>query len=254
MNKIYLIFTFLTLTTTYLFGQEKELVWEENFEGDQIREDIWNYDLGNGCPELCGWGNNERQLYTQRNHVVKDGLLRISARLENGKYTSTRITTQNKKEFQYGRIEVKAKLPTGKGLWPAFWMLGSNITEAGWPLCGEIDILEYVGREPETIFTTLHTADSHGNSKNTKKERIQGIEDGFHIYAIDWNTDKIDFFIDHTLFYSFHPNDKNIEVWPFDQPFYMIINLAVGGNFGGSEIDDAIFPQEFVIDYVRVYQ
>ena len=145
-------------------------------------------------------------------------------------------------------------MPIGKGLWPAFWMLGSNIDEVGWPLCGEIDILEYVGREPETIFTTLHTSDSHGNSKNTKKDKIPGIEEGFHIYGIDWSKDKIDFYVDNKLFYTFQPENKTVEVWPFDQPFYFLVNMAVGGHFGLQEIDDTVFPQEFIIDYIRVYQ
>lgn len=233
---------------------QRKLVWEENFDGDQIKETYWNYDLGDGCPDLCGWGNNEKQIYTKENHIVGDGFLKIIARKENDTYTSTRLTTKNKQEFQYGKIEMRAQLPVGKGLWPAFWMLGSNIDAVGWPMCGEIDILEYVGREPGTIFTTLHTADSHGNSKNTRKDFIEGIEEGFHIYAIEWSEDKIDFYIDQELFYSFEPKEKTVETWPFDQPFYLIVNLALGGNFGGTEIDDSIFPQEFLIDYVRVYQ
>ncbi len=233
---------------------KRQLVWEEQFDGKDLDTDIWNIDLGDGCPELCGWGNSEKQLYTKENYSLKDGMLSISAKIHEGKYTSSRITTKEKKEFQYGKIEVKAKLSTGRGLWPAFWMLGSNIDKVGWPLCGEIDILEYVGREPETIFTTLHTADSHGNSKNTRKDKIQGIEDGFHIYSIDWTKDKIDFYIDNDLFYSFQPDNKTVEVWPFDQPFYLILNLAIGGNFGGDDVDDSIFPKEFIIDYIRVYQ
>jgi len=233
---------------------QKRLVWEEQFDGSNLDKSSWNFELGDGCPHLCGWGNNEKQFYTDQNYQVKDGFFTISAKLNEGKYTSTKITTKGKKEFQYGKIEVRAKLPKGKGIWPAAWMLGSNIDEAGWPLCGEIDILEYVGRLPETIFTTLHTADSHGNSKNTKKEQISGIEEGFHIYAIDWNKDRIEFYIDQQLFYTFRPEEKNIETWPFDQPFYLILNMAVGGHFGGKEIDNSIFPQSFIIDYIKVFQ
>lgn len=246
---------YLFLLAVSLMGcqAQRELVWEENFNGDRISEENWNFDLGDGCPQLCGWGNNELQSYTKENHVVNNGLLKIAAKKENGIYTSTRITSKGKHEFKYGRIEIKAQLPIGKGLWPAFWMLGSNIDSVGWPLCGEIDILEYVGREPETIFTTLHTADSHGNSKNTRKDSVPGIEEGFHIYAIDWTEDKIDFFIDDDLFYSFEPKQKNKETWPFDQPFYIIVNLAVGGNFGGAEVDDTVLPQEFIVDYIKVY-
>ena len=233
---------------------KSKLVWEENFDGNSLNEEIWNFELGDGCPNLCGWGNNESQIYTKTNHKVENGYLFITARKKDSIYTSTRITTKNKKEFKYGRMEVRAKLPLGKGLWPAFWMLGANISEVGWPLCGEIDILEYVGREPHTIFTSLHTQDSHGNTINSKKEIIEGIEKGFHLYAIDWSKEKIDFYIDDSLFYTFSPNEKNTEIWPFNQPFFFIINLAIGGNFGGLEIDDSIFPQEFVIDYIKVYQ
>ena len=250
-NIIFLILSFVVLSSCQ---SERQLVWEDNFDGNRLREDIWTVEKGDGCPNLCGWGNNELQLYTKENYQVRDGMLRIIAKGQNGNYTSSRITTRKKKEFQYGRIEARAQLPKGKGLWPAFWMLGSNMDEAGWPLCGEIDILEYVGREPEMVFTTLHTADSHGNSKNTRKDKIEGIENGFHLYAIDWSKDYINFYIDNKLFYSFSPKNKSIEVWPFDQPFYFVLNLAVGGNFGGSEVDDSIFPQEFVIDYIKVYQ
>jgi beta-glucanase (GH16 family) len=232
----------------------KKLVWEENFNKPTLDESVWNFELGNGCPNLCGWGNNERQVYTNHNHEIIDGKLIILARKEGDVYTSTRITTQDKKVFQYGRIEVSAKLPLGNGLWPAFWMLGENISKVGWPKSGEIDILEYVTKEPQIVFTSLHTEDSHGNTINTKKTKIEGIEEGFHIYAIDWTSDKIDFFVDGTLVYNFQPIDKNENTWPFDQPFYLIVNLAIGGNMGGTTVDDSVLPQKFVIDYIKVYQ
>ena len=188
------------------------------------------------------------------NHKFAKGKLVITAKKEGDKYTSTRITTKSKKEFQYGRFEARAKLPVGHGIWPAFWMLGSNISEVGWPKCGEIDILEYIGREPHMVFTTLHTQDSHGNSINTKKTKFQDIEKGFHVYALDWTKDKMDFFVDDILVYTFNPKNKNENTWPFNQPFYFIINMAIGGNFGGPKVDDTIFPQDFIVDYVRVYQ
>jgi len=247
---------FFSLSLLLISCQDENigLVWEENFDGDSLNEKVWNFELGDGCPDICGWGNNESQIYTKVNHKVENGYLVITAKKEDNVYTSTRITTKNKQEFQYGRIEVRAKLPLGKGLWPAFWMLGSNISEVDWPLCGEIDIVEYVGREPNTIFTSLHTQDSHGNTINTAKRIIEGIEEGFHTYEIDWNKDKIEFYIDRELFYTFNPGIKTINIWPFDQPYFFIINLAIGGNFGGKEIDDSIFPQEFIIDYIKVYQ
>lgn len=244
----------LLLSSLFSFAQDKKLIWEENFNGSELNTTIWNYELGDGCPSICGWGNNEKQSYTNSNHTVSNGMLTIEIKKEDENYTSTRITTAKKKEFQYGRIEARAKIPVGKGIWPAFWMLGSNIKEIGWPKCGEIDILEYVGREPHMAFTSLHTQDSHGNTINTKKTTISNIEEGFHLYAIDWTKDKIVFLIDDKEVYTFQPAPKNENTWPFNQPFYIIVNAAVGGNFGGHEIDDTIFPQKFEIDYIRVYQ
>lgn len=254
MNFKKIVLFFLMMIYISFYGQERQLVWEENFDGYQLEKDNWNIVTGNGCPQLCGWGNNERQVYSGQNHKIENGFLIISAKKDGDRYTSTRINTKGKKEFQYGKIEIRAQLPLGRGLWPAFWMLGSNIDKVGWPRSGEIDILEYVGKEPETIFTTLHTDDSHGVSKNTRKDLVEGIEEGFHTYWIDWNKDKIDFFIDDNLFYSFQPKNKNEKVWPFDQPFYIIVNLAIGGNFGGPEVDDDIFPEDFIVDYIKVYQ
>lgn len=252
MNNIWLLIIIPNLCLSQ--NDSKKLVWEENFNGKTINEKTWNYELGNGCPQLCGWGNNENQLYTKENHAVKDGILTIAAKYDGKNYTSTRITTKGKKEFQYGRIEARAKLPLGTGLWPAFWMLGVKISEVGWPKCGEIDILEYVGKEPDYIFTSLHTQDSYGNTITTKKTKIETIEDGFHVYSIDWTKDKIEFFVDDNSVYVFEPEVKNKNNWPFNQPFYIIVNLAIGGNFGGPKINNSIFPQEFSIDYIKVYQ
>ena len=244
---------FIMLILVYSCKSDPKLIWEENFNGNELNEANWNYQLGDGCPEICGWGNNEKQVYTKTNHKLENGYLTITAKKVDSFYTSTRITTKGNKEFQYGRIEARAKLPVGQGLWPAFWMLGANISEVGWPKSGDIDILEYVGKEPNTIYTSLHTQDSFGNTLNTKKTVIKDIEKGFHIYGIDWTKDKIDFYVDDKVVYTFAPKDRSIEVWPFDQPFYIIVNLAVGGNFGGPEIDDSVFPQEFIIDYIKVY-
>jgi beta-glucanase (GH16 family) len=247
---------FILSSTVIGFAQQanRKLVWEENFNGKKLDEKVWNFELGNGCPNNCGWGNNEKQLYTDKNHTLKDGKLIINVTKNGDAYTSTRITTAGKKEFQYGRMEARAKIPVGKGIWPAFWMLGSNISKVGWPQSGEIDILEYVGRDPHQAYTTLHTQDSHGNSKNSKKTEIKNMEEGFHVYAIEWNADKIEFFVDDLSVYTFQPEVKNEDTWPFNQPFFFILNVAVGGNFGGHDVDDTIFPQQFVIDYIRVYR
>ena len=210
--------------------------------------------MGDGCPSLCGWGNKEYQIYTKENVSVKNNQLIIKATLEQGNYFSGRITTKDKMEFQYGTIEVRAKLPKGLGVWPAIWMLGHDIDNVHWPSCGEIDIMEYVGRMPNQIHTTLHTKDSYGVSNNTKVSSIENIEEGFHVYKLDWNADRIQFLIDDNIVYTFSPENKTQEVWPFDKPFYLIINFAVGGYFGGFEVDDSIFPQEFIIDYIKVYE
>lgn len=249
------ITTILLLTGLACTAQVKKgkLLWEENFNGKTLNEKVWNFELGDGCPNICGWGNNERQLYTKENHRLENGKLIITARKDGDKYTSTRITTAGKKEFQYGYIEARAKIPVGQGIWPAFWMLGSNIKQVGWPKSGEIDILEYVGKEPDMVFTSLHTQASHGETINTKKTRFEDIEEGFHTYAINWTKEKIEFYVDNKLVYTFAPENKTVDVWPFNQPFYFIVNVAIGGNFGGPEVDDTIFPQEFIIDYIKVY-
>ena len=231
----------------------QEPYWAEEFDGNELALENWNLEVGDGCPRLCGWGNNEPQIYTRSNHRLEDGKLIITARQEDSIYTSTRITTRDKMEFQYGRVEVSARLPKGKGVWPAIWLLGSNIGEVGWPRCGEIDLMEYVGKTPGQVFASLHTEDSHGNTINTRTTRIQGIEDGFHLYVLEWEPDRIEFFVDGQPIYHFAPEVRTEETWPFDQPFYLVINLAIGGNFGGPEIDETIFPQEFVIDYIRIF-
>ena len=252
MRKIAVLFVLLPFLGLAQ-SQKRKLVWEENFNGTSLNPKVWTIETGDGCPN-CGWGNNERQLYDARSHKVSNGFLVITATKKGDHYASTRINTKGKKEFQYGRMEARAKLPVGQGIWPAFWMLGKNISTVGWPKAGEIDILEYVGREPHMVFTSLHTEASHGNTVNTKKTRIENIEEGFHVYAVEWTKDKMDFFVDDQLVYTFQPEVKTKATWPFDQPFYFIVNMAVGGNFGGPEVDDRIFPQEYTVDYIRVYQ
>jgi len=237
-----------------LNAQAKKLVWADEFNGTVLNQNSWSFTLGDGCPALCGWGNNEQQIYTDRNHRLENGFLYLKAEKEGDHYSSTRINTKGKKAFQYGRFEVRAKLATGKGLWPAFWLLGNNIDQVGWPLCGEIDVLEYVGRAPQEIFTSLHTKATHGDDASTKTTQINKIEEGFHIYTANWGKDSIVFAVDGKAVYTYAPKEKTEENWPFNQPFYLLLNLAVGGNFGGKEIDESVFPQEFVIDYIRVYQ
>ena len=248
------VLVFIAIISFGVHAQERELVWSDEFNGDALDLTSWNFELGDGCPNLCGWGNNERQVYTKENHRLEDGKLIITAKKEGDRYTSTRITTQGKHEFQYGRMEARAKVAVGQGIWPAFWMLGSDIKEVGWPACGEIDILEYVGREEDMVYTTLHVPAGHGDSAFSKKTKFEDIEEGYHVYAAEWSPEQIEFFVDDQSVFVYNPEDKTKAVWPFDQPFYFILNLAIGGNFGGPEVDDSIFPQEYAIDYVRVYE
>lgn len=248
------ILVFIAIISFGVHAQERKLMWSDEFNGDALDLTSWNFELGDGCPNLCGWGNNERQVYTKENHRLEDGKLIITAKKEGDRYTSTRITTQGKHEFQYGRMEARAKVAVGQGIWPAFWMLGSDIKEVGWAACGEIDILEYVGREEDMVYTTLHVPAGHGDSAFSKKTKFEDIEEGYHVYAAEWSPEQIEFFVDDQSVFVYNPEDKTKAVWPFDQPFYFIINLAIGGNFGGPDVDDSIFPQEYAIDYVRVYQ
>lgn len=230
-----------------------KLVWEENFNGKKLDEKVWNFETGDGCPHVCGWGNNERQIYTKDNHRLENGYLIITAKKEGDKYTSTRITTAGKKEFKYGYIEARAKIPTGKGIWPAFWMLGSNIGQVSWPLAGEIDIIEYVGKDPGMVYNTLHFKDRHGGNALGHRTAFPTIEEGWHTYAIQWSAEKIDFLVDEKVLFTYTQENKTQENWPFDQPFFILLNMAIGGNFGGPDVDDSIFPQEYMIDYVKVY-
>ena len=234
---------------------EPTLVWSDEFDGATLNLDNWSYELGDGCPNLCGWGNNELQEYTDDNHRLEDGMLIISAKKgSNNKYTSTRIITKGKQEFQYGRIEARVKVPSGAGMWPAFWALGNDIETNSWPNCGEIDIVEYVGKNPGQIFTSVHTTSSYGNTINTQTTPTPNVEDDFHSYSIEWNKNFIEFFFDDSRVYRYSPQIQNNKTWPFNKPFFFILNLAVGGNFGGPVANNIEFPREFIIDYVRVYQ
>ncbi|WP_028668138.1 family 16 glycosylhydrolase [Runella zeae] len=218
----------------------------------------WGYDVGGN-----GWGNNELQFYTEAdtsNAVVKNGILTITARKqkhENRDYTSARLVTRDKGEWKYGRIEIKAKLPKGRGTWPAIWMLGNDIKQVGWPKCGEIDIMEHVGYDPDTLVGTIHTQ-AYNHVKGTQKSKkifIKNPYTEFHIYAIDWTSEKMDFLLDGKVYLSIPNEHKTTNEWPFDKPHYLLLNIAVGGNWGGAKgIDETVFPAKMEVDYVRVYQ
>jgi len=255
---------FIIVLVTFVFFSCKEkveketekkssLIFEETFNGASINTSIWSYDLGNGCPNLCGWGNHERQLYNKESVIVKEGELTLKASKQDSLYYSGKIHTKDNFQFQYGTVEARAKLPKGHGLWPAIWMLGTDIGSVGWPACGEIDIMEYVGRKPSVIYTSMHTPSSFGETINSKQTSIQNIEEGYHIYKMHWTKDAITFYIDAKEVYKYAPMDKNEKTWPYDKPFYLILNMAIGGDFGGPDVDDTIFPQDFKIDYIKVY-
>lgn len=237
---------------------EWELVWEDNFDTDGLpNEAIWGYEEGY-------IRNNEAQFYTKErseNARVENGNLIIDARKDNwgGKeITSASLNTYGKKHMTYGKIEVRAKLPTGKGTWPAIWMLGTSIQNGtGWPDCGEIDIMENVGFDPDKIHGNIHTK-SYNHVLGTNKGNTVTVEkpyEDFHVYAIEWFPTRIDFFIDGDKYFSFGNENTGKATWPFDDPQYLIINLAIGGSWGGQQgIDENIFPQKYYIDYVKVYK
>lgn len=233
------------------------LTWHDEFDGDAINASNWTYDLGGS-----GWGNGEAQVYTDRpeNARVENGILIIEARKEvneNGgsSFTSARLKTQGLQTFQYGRIEARIKVPEGKGFWPAFWMLGSNYPEIGWPDSGEIDIMEYVGREPDLIMGTMHGPGYAGAVGLSKWYRQDfNIADEFHTYAVEWDTNQISWYFDGEKYSTYTREDVGSREWVFDQPFFIILNFAIGGTLGGLVTPDTPFPAQYLIDYVRVYQ
>lgn len=244
-------------------GNERRLVWADEFEEDGPPDTTrWNYDLGDGCPDICGWGNNELQYYTKRpeNVRVEDGRLIIEAHREpyEGKeYTSTRLVSRKKGDWKYGYIEARAKLPQGTGTWPAIWMLPTDWKYGGWPASGEIDIMEHVGYKQGRVFGTVHTkAFNHGiGTQKGDSIPVGDVHQAFHVYAIDWSPEKIDFLVDGEVYHTFTNEGTGYEAWPFDTPFHLLMNIAVGGNWGGAEgVDEKIWPQRMEVDYVRVYQ
>ena len=238
------------------FGNNDILDWYDEFDVDgNPSKSNWTYDIGTG---QSGWGNNELQYYTQRsdNVNVADGLLTISAKKENfegASYTSARLKTQSKYSFTYGKVEVRAKLPASAGTWPAIWMLGANFTTVGWPACGEIDIMEQKGWDKNTISASLHNLSSSGNTENTKETSVAGSTTGFHIYAVNWTAEKIEFSVDGVVFYTYNPTVKTNENWPYTAPQFLILNLAMGGSLGG-DIPSDFTESKMEIDYVRVYR
>ena len=234
-----------------------QLVWSDEFDYDGLPDpDKWSYDIGYIA-------NNEKQYYTEarlENARVENGYLIIEARKEEWEdfeYTSARLVTRDRETWTYGRFEMRAQVPTGRGTWPAIWMLGDNIREVGWPASGEIDIMEYVGYDPNRFHGYVHT-EAYNHTIGTNKGNSIEVErpwENFHVFAIEWFEDRIDFFVDDVKYFTFEKESDDDDVWPFDKPHYLLLNLAIGGNWGGMEgIDDSLFPHQFIVDYVRIYQ
>lgn len=231
-------------------GRKWKLVWSDEFNDTAL--DTLNWNIREAEP---GWVNNELQTYVKNGTIeLKNGRLIVTAKKVGDKYLSGRINSQGKREFQYGRMEFRAKLPRGNGTWPALWMLGSNIQDVGWPTCGELDIMEHIGRLQNVVHGTVHNKMAHGAHNHTGSQLVDTASEAFHVYAIEWNNEKIDFFVNDTLYYTYQPQEKTKESWPYDQPFFFIINFAIGGNWPGFDIEEKLLPQTLEVDYVRVYQ
>lgn len=231
------------------------IVWQDEFEGTEIDRTKWTFDLGGS-----GWGNNEWEFYTDRteNARIEDGELVIEAReeeLQGRHYTSARMKTQELHTWTYGRIEARMKLPTGQGIWPAFWMLGDDILSTGWPNSGEIDILEFLGHDTDTVHGTVHGPGYSGANGVTRSYSLEegDFSDDYHVYGIEWQPEQIQWFVDDEVFFTLTPDDVPGD-WVYDHPFFIILNLAVGGNWPGYPDETTTFPQMLRVDYVRVYQ
>lgn len=252
----------LTLLFSSCSSDGPKLVWSDEFDEESLDLDKWTVIIGDGCPELCGFGNNELQYYTSNSENVKveGGKLIITAiydSIENSAYSSAKLVTKDKGDWEYGRFEVKAKIPAGKGNWPAIWMLPTKNKYGGWPRSGEIDIMETVGYDPGNVHGTVHTQ-SFNHMIGTQKGDsvlVKDFSEKFHLYAVEWRADRIDFFIDNNKYHTFENTGLNSDDWPFDHPFYLILNIAVGGSWGGKYgIANDVFPNRMEIDYVRVYE
>jgi len=236
------------------------LILAEEFDTEGApNSDVWTYDIGRG-PNGDGWGNNELQYYTDREENVRvdNGLLLITAReesFEGSGYTSGRLISQGLFEQRYGRFEARIRLPSGKGLWPAFWLLGNDCDENIWPACGEIDVMENIGSEPNKIFGSVHGPGYSAGESEGKDFFLNGdrFDNDFHIFGIEWGPDYINYYVDDQLYNRITPEDVPGE-WVFDgREFYMLLNVAVGGNLPGAPDANTIFPQTMAVDYIRVY-
>lgn len=240
----------------------EQLVWSDEFDGAEIDMNNWSFEIGDGCPNLCGWGNGELQHYTDspQNAYLENGNLVISANFQQGgnpEYTSARMLTRGKKAFASGRIESRIRMPQGQGIWPAFWMLAEDNTYGNWPLSGEIDIMEMVGFDPSTTHGTIHYGGMWPlNQYQGNSTQVNGaiLADNFHTYAIEWGEEEIRWYFDGALFSVKTATNLGAFPWRFDDEFFIILNIAVGGFWPGYPDGSTSFPQTMEVDYVRVYQ
>ena len=269
-----LLFALMTAVSSH--ASDWKLVWSDEFDKPGLPDSTkWAYETG-------FIRNNEAQYYTRarnENARVENGMLVIEARKEHfpnpdfdpaakdsrrarrsrefAEYTSASLTTRGKTNWTFGRIEVRAKLPAARGTWPAIWTLGINERQVGWPSCGEIDIMEFVGLEPGVIHANVHTRKYNHVQKNGKggQLKVADASDAFHVYALEWDAEHLDLFVDDHKYFTYSNEHTGSDAWPFDKPQFLILNLAIGGEWGGQKgIDDSVFPQKYLIDYVRVYQ
>lgn len=263
MRKYIFIFTLSAIIFASCSSTQKKenipdgysLVWADEFDVDGAPDTTkWDYSTGGN-----GWGNAEVQFYTDKrdNSFVKNGKLHIVAKKDGSKWTSARLKTQYKGDWTYGYIEIRAKLPEGVGTWPAIWMMPRGDKYGTWPRSGEIDIMEHVGFDPDIIHTSIHTsAYNHKiGTHRTQYKHIKNVSKKFHTYAVKWEENFIEWYVDGELFYRFDNEHKTVAEWPFDIPFYLILNIAIGGSWGGQQgIDPKLTEAQMLIDYVRVYQ
>ncbi len=234
-----------------------KLVWSDEFNGKTLNQKDWNYETGGN-----GWGNQELEYYTSRlqNVFLSSGNLVIEARKENyngNHFTSARITTQNKEQFTYGRVDIRAKLPVAHGMWPALWMLGNNISTVGWPECGETDIMEVIGKNPSQVVGSLHWKKSDGSVgtfSNVHNLTSEDFSQHFHVFSLEWSQDSLKILVDNIPYTKASRQDLSNGIYPFDRPFFFIFNVAVGGNWPGPPDSTTKFPQRMFVDYVRVFQ
>ena len=234
------------------------LVWSDEFNGESINSENWTYDIGGS-----GWGNAELQYYTDRpeNARIEDGQLVIEARQEEQRiqgreHTSARLKTEGLQSWTYGRIEARIQIPTGQGIWPAFWMLGDNITTTSWPRCGEIDIMENIGSQPKIVHGTVHGpgySGANGVGNSYPHPESGAFADDFHLYAVEWEPEELRWYVDDEHYGTVTIDDVPGE-WVYDHPFFIILNVAVGGQWPGYPDETTEFPQQMRVDYVRVYE